>query len=53
MSCLAPAGHVLLGGDCNDGDDTIAPGIAEDPCDGIDNDCDNVIDFNVVPRDFA
>ncbi len=42
-ACEPPAGYVSDAGDCDDTDDTVYPG-AEDPCDGIDNNCDGVID---------
>jgi hypothetical protein len=38
-ACDAPAGTVGLGGDCDDGDDTVSPAAAE-RCDDIDQDCD-------------
>jgi hypothetical protein len=38
-ACQRPAGHVALGGDCDDGDDAFHPE-ADDLCyDGIDHDC--------------
>ena len=42
-SCEQPEGYVEQGGDCDDLDAAINPG-AEDPCDGIDQDCDGVVD---------
>ncbi len=51
-SCLAPVDFVTDATDCDDRDPAVAPGAFE-ACDGIDNDCDNVVDVNVVPRDFA
>ena len=39
--CAAGSGQ--RGGDCNDGNAAINPG-ATDACDGIDNDCDGVVD---------
>lgn len=36
-------GYTVTAGDCNDGDPNISPAAIE-PCDGIDNDCDGVVD---------
>ncbi len=46
-----PSGYVLQGGDCNDGDGTIHPGAAE-ASDGVDNDCDTLIDEALYWGDF-
>ncbi|MCB9686611.1 MAG: putative metal-binding motif-containing protein [Alphaproteobacteria bacterium] len=42
-SCIAPAGTVPDGGDCDEGAVTVHPTAAE-LCDGVDNDCDTLID---------
>ncbi len=42
-ACSQPGGYVDDTEDCDDGDATIHPG-AEEVCDGVDNDCDGVID---------
>ena len=47
MGCDRPSPrYVGTGGDCDDSDATISPGATE-TCDGIDNDCDNVVDEGV------
>ncbi len=40
-----------LPGDCNDGITSIAPDVDEDYFDGIDNDCDGVVDFGTLDID--
>jgi len=42
-SCEAPDGLVARGEDCDDEDDTVHPG-APDTCDGVDSNCDGVVD---------
>ncbi|MBK9256192.1 MAG: SBBP repeat-containing protein [Saprospiraceae bacterium] len=45
--CADPGvGYSTITGDCNDNNDDINPGVAE-ICDGIDNNCNNVIDEGV------
>jgi len=49
--CTAPADYVASGDDCNDSAPTVSPS-AEELCDGIDNDCDGVVDPPGVSSDF-
>lgn len=42
-SCAQPEGTVSTGGDCNDANAKVHPNATE-ACDGIDNDCDTLID---------
>lgn len=42
-ACEAPAGYIARGGDCDDTDAKIHPGVAE-VCDGKDNDCNGMTD---------
>lgn len=42
-TCSQPAGYVARAGDCNDGDANVHPG-APDPCNGIEESCDDSID---------
>ncbi|MBX2797594.1 MAG: putative metal-binding motif-containing protein [Myxococcales bacterium] len=51
-ACSQPEGYVDNPADCNDDSDAAVPGGAE-ICDGIDNDCDGTVDYNLVPTDFA
>lgn len=45
VACSAPDGHLAFGGDCDDASSSVAPG-AEELCDGLDNDCDLVVDLD-------
>ncbi len=42
-ACVAPAGYVAEGGDCDSADAAINPG-APETCDALDNDCDGLTD---------
>ncbi len=44
-SCEALSGYVGDSNDCDDGDAAINPGVDEDCADGLDNDCDGLIDL--------
>ncbi len=46
-ACTAPADHVAQGGDCADADDSVHPG-ADERCNGADDDCDTLVDEDVV-----
>ncbi len=45
-TCEPPPGAVAVGGDCDDQDDDTFPS-ADEPCDGVDNDCDGDVDEGV------
>lgn len=42
-ACTQPSGYAAQGGDCNDTDPELNPGV-RDVCDGVDNNCDGKID---------
>ncbi|MCX4239323.1 lectin-like protein [Paraliomyxa miuraensis] len=42
-ACLQPPAHIPTGGDCDDGNPDVHPGV-EELCDGVDNDCNGLVD---------
>lgn len=47
QSCTAPAGYVSNNTECDDTRNTVYPG-APELCDGLDNDCDNLVDEGIT-----
>jgi len=43
-ACVAPEGYVDTSGDCDDGSAEVHPGMPDDTCDGVNNDCDDALD---------
>jgi hypothetical protein len=50
-TCERPEGRSLLAGDCDDTEPTIHPG-ADEVCDGVDRDCDGMVDSYLWGQDF-
>jgi hypothetical protein len=44
-ACSAPDGYAPVGGDCDDTDAARAPGFEEDWTDGVDNNCDGIVEI--------
>jgi hypothetical protein len=42
-ACIMPPAHILMGGDCDDANPLVHPGI-EEVCDTFDNDCNGLVD---------
>ena len=51
--CTTPAGFVTNDLDCNDQNPAIHPNAVENPSDGIDNDCDTLIDGATATSDLV
>ncbi len=51
QGCRPGPSYAHVGGDCNDANADIHPGL-EDPCDGVDNDCDQGIDEDGITLPF-
>ena len=49
--CALTDGQVEVGGDCNDADPNTYP-LATEACDGLDNNCDNVIDEFIARQEW-
>ena len=50
-ACAAPRGYISVGGDFNDNDSSIHPGAVEH-CDGVDENCNGIIDDGFVQKRF-
>jgi hypothetical protein len=50
LQCSAPPGYSLTGGDCDDSRPFVYPG-AQEVCDGLDNDCNGLVDEDLVGVD--
>lgn len=51
-ACALPAGHAVVGNDCDDNDAARSPGLAE-VCDTKDNNCDMIVDEGVTQTFYA
>ena len=47
VTCTGPVGYILDGGDCDDHDPALHPGVVE-RCDGVDEDCDGTVDDGAI-----
>ncbi|MDP2315821.1 MAG: putative metal-binding motif-containing protein [Pseudomonadota bacterium] len=53
VACDTPVGFVANESDCDDGSATISPAVSSDPDDGIDNDCDGLVDEDNTTLSFS
>ena len=51
QGCSPGVHYAHVGGDCDDGNANVHPGL-DDPCDGLDNDCDQGIDEDGISIPF-
>jgi predicted esterase len=51
VACIRPSGYVTTAGDCNDANSAIHPNVVE-VCDGIDNDCNGLVDDNLPTQTY-
>jgi len=47
-TCIAPSGYVVNGNDCDDNNPAIHPAVADNNCNGIDENCDGVADDGYI-----
>lgn len=52
-AALPPSGYVATGGDCDDTNPDIHPNQPETPCDGIDSNCNGMLDESELPPPVA
>ena len=48
-ACDQPSGFVANSDDCNDGDPAFSP-LADELCDGLDNDCNGAVDDSAIDQ---
>jgi len=52
LTCIAPEGYTIVSSDCNDIDVSVHHGAAEQ-CNGVDDDCDGIVDEAISIAGFA
>ena len=50
VACAQPEGYAMESGDCDDQSVAVSPG-QDEVCDGIDNNCDGIVDDNTIGAD--
>lgn len=51
QACSPPSGYVSTGGDCNDSNPAVHPGVSES-CNGIDDNCNGVVDEGFATTNY-